>query len=314
MKPVLLVSLALATNLSMAQTSHDVYKTSTNSDQSSSIGDRAKPNVKNIQLSTGVRLNYVEQGNKKGTPVILLHGVGDSWRSFETTMSFLPSSLRVFAITQRGHGDSEKPTEGYSAADFAGDVAAFIKEKKLGKVIVVGHSLGGMVAQHFALNYPQLTEAIVIMASTSAPSKIPGSAEFSDFVMQLEEPMYEEFMKQFQQGSLANPIDSNYFKMLLAEGMKLPLQVFKAVFTAFNSFDVTNQLANITQPAMIAFGEKDTNFPAETQQSLINNIQNATIIEYEGAGHAFHWEQPKKVADDIAAFIDIDVKKKADKK
>ena len=63
------------------------------------------------QLPTGVTLSYVEQGDPSGTPVILLHGITDSRRSFETMMPGLPRSLRVFAISQRGHGDSSKPAK-----------------------------------------------------------------------------------------------------------------------------------------------------------------------------------------------------------
>ena len=68
------------------------------------------------KLSTGVRMNYVERGDRRGTPVVLLHGYSDSWRSYDRVLPLLPSSLRVFAVTQRGHGDSGKPETGYAVA------------------------------------------------------------------------------------------------------------------------------------------------------------------------------------------------------
>ena len=66
--------------------------------------------TKTIVLPTGVTLPYVEQGDPDGVPVILLHGVTDSWRSFEPVLPHLPPSIRAFALTQRGHGDADRPS------------------------------------------------------------------------------------------------------------------------------------------------------------------------------------------------------------
>ena len=82
--------------------------------------------VARLNLATGVTLEYVERGDPDGTPVIFLHGVTDSWRSFEHVLPHLPPSIRAIAITQRGHGDSSRPDAGYAYGDFAADVAALL--------------------------------------------------------------------------------------------------------------------------------------------------------------------------------------------
>ena len=69
--------------------------------------------TKSIALSTGVTLPYVEQGDPAGVPVLLLHGYTDSWRSFEDTLAHLPDSIHAIALTQRGHGDADRPATGY---------------------------------------------------------------------------------------------------------------------------------------------------------------------------------------------------------
>ncbi len=79
-----------------------------------------------VDLPTGVRLNYVERGDPRGTPVVLLHGYTDSRRSYDRVLPLLPSSFHVFAVTHRGHGDSSKPDAGYLPSDFAADLAAFL--------------------------------------------------------------------------------------------------------------------------------------------------------------------------------------------
>ena len=67
--------------------------------------------VKSVKLSNGVTLPYVEQGDPSGVPVVLLHGITDSWRSFAPVLPSLPASIHAFALTQRGHGDADRPAD-----------------------------------------------------------------------------------------------------------------------------------------------------------------------------------------------------------
>ena len=117
--------------------------------------------AKHVDLADGTRLAYVEQGDTNGVPVILLHGYTDSWRSYERVLPHLPQSLRVLAVTQRGHGDSGKPDGEYESRVFARDVANFMDTLGIERAVIVGHSMGSTVAQRFAVEYPQRVRALV---------------------------------------------------------------------------------------------------------------------------------------------------------
>src|SRR3712207_9373020 len=91
--------------------------------------------IESVELPNGVKLPYVEQGDPSGVPVLLLHGITDSWRSFEPVLPYLPASIRAFALTQRGHGDAERPAAGYHPRDFAADVAAFLDSQGLASAV-----------------------------------------------------------------------------------------------------------------------------------------------------------------------------------
>jgi len=80
-----------------------------------------KPTLRQIQPPGRVRLEFAEQGDRTGTPVIALHGVIDYWHSFKPVLPHLPAEMHVMALTQRGHGGSDKPAGGYRPADFAAD-------------------------------------------------------------------------------------------------------------------------------------------------------------------------------------------------
>ena len=97
--------------------------------------------IHSVTLPNQVTLPYVEQGEPTGVPVLLLHGITDSWRSFEGVLPHLPTSLHAFALSQRGHGDATRPATGYYPQDFAADLAAFMDTLKLGPAVAVdGHA------------------------------------------------------------------------------------------------------------------------------------------------------------------------------
>src|SRR5262245_37209789 len=100
-----------------------------------------------ITLSTGVRLRYVEGGAAGGEATLFLHGYSDSAYSFSRIQPLLPSSVRVIAPDQRGHGDSQRPAGGYAIGDFAEDAVALLDALGIQRATVVGHSMGSLIAQ-----------------------------------------------------------------------------------------------------------------------------------------------------------------------
>lgn len=79
-----------------------------------------------VTLPDGLTLQFAEKGRGKGQVVIFLHGYTDSWFSWSQVLELLPPRYHCYAITQRGHGDSDKPEEGYAMRDFSEDVIAFM--------------------------------------------------------------------------------------------------------------------------------------------------------------------------------------------
>jgi len=259
--------------------------------------------INSIQLSTGVQLEYLEQGDEKGIPVILLHGYSDSWHSFEEILPYLPESIHAFALSQRGHGNSSKPESNYHPKDLAADVAAFIKEFGLQKAIIAGHSLGGVVAQQFALDYPELTLAIVLIDSSPAFNSNPDMSAFRDEVLKLVDPVDYAFAEEFQNSTIVKPIDSIRLKFFIDESLKLPARVWIAVNDGFMNVDYTKELHKINQPVLIFWGDKDQICPESIQYRMIKEFKNAKLIIYPGTGHALHWEQPLRFADDFVPFV-----------
>lgn len=259
---------------------------------------------KSIALPTGVTLSYVEQGAPNGVPVVLLHGVTDSWRSFELVLPYLPPSIHAFALSQRGHGDAGRPATGYGFHDFAADVAAFMNVRQLKSAVVVGHSMGSGVAQRFALDYPDRLLGLVLEGSFATLRDNPAVREFWETVVAtLTDPIDASLVREFQQSTLAQPVPEAFFETVVNESLKVPARVWQATFSTFLQEDWSGELGKITTPTLIIWGDQDAFCPRSDQDILATTIPESRLIVYSGAGHDPHWEEPERVATDLRTFI-----------
>src|SRR5262245_834674 len=152
-----------------------------------------------LALTKEVSLDYAVQGRQLGVPVLLLHGITDSRRSFDRVMPRLPASIRAFAVSQRGHGDSDRPEDGYAPHDFAADIAAFMDRFQLPASVIVGHSMGATVAQRFAIEYPERTCGLVLISSFRRTKNHPRVLDlWESTVSKLEDPIDPAVARDFQ--------------------------------------------------------------------------------------------------------------------
>jgi len=258
---------------------------------------------KTIALSNGINLEYVEKGNKDATAAIFLHGYSDSWHSFEIVLNMFPPEMHLIALSLRGHGNSSKPNEGYHPKDFAGDLSLFINEKKLRASIIVGHSLGGYIAQQFAINYPELTKALVLIDTDAYFADNPGFTDFTDGILKFEKPVDYSFARDFQLSTLAKPIDSLQLALFIAESMKLPLHVWKGVAAGLVAENFTKHLQTIDAPVLIFWGTADMICFKADQENFARNLKNEKLLIYDGTGHALHWEEPERFVADLLSFV-----------
>src|SRR5262249_56756427 len=95
-----------------------------------------------------------EQGAPAGRAVVLLPGPPDSWRSYQPCLDLLPGDLRVVSVSQRGHGESDKPDTGYGVEDFSADVVLLLDALAVDHAAIAGHSGSCLVARKVALDHP----------------------------------------------------------------------------------------------------------------------------------------------------------------
>jgi pimeloyl-ACP methyl ester carboxylesterase len=90
---------------------------------------------------------------------------------------------------------------------------------------------------------------------------------------------------------------------VVAEGARLPIRIWRAVLKEVAAYDDFTELAQITAPTILFWGERDTFSTYEQQQELASEIPGAELRVYAGAGHSLHWEEPRRFASDLANFV-----------
>jgi non-heme chloroperoxidase len=264
-----------------------------------------KPAVKAVTLRSGVTLEYVEQGDRSGVPVVLLHGYTDSWRSYERVLPHLPRTLRVFAVSQRGHGDSARPVGSYEPRDFANDVAEFMDALGIRRAVIVGHSMGASVAQRFAIDHRDRIRALVLIGAFFPKPANPQIREFWDSsVSKLTDPIDPGFVREFQVSTIAQPVPAEFLEGAIGQSLKVPARVWQAALKPFLTIDFAKELTGLTIPALILWGDRDA-FSLRTEQDALQAaIRDSELVVFAGAGHSPNWEEPARVAALLTRFVD----------
>lgn len=264
------------------------------------------PIIKSIELPSDVRLPYAVQGDPAGIPMVFLHGFADSWRSFEGVLAYLPETIHALALTQRGHGDASRPAAGYSIRDLAGDLAAFLDALRLPAAVVVGHSMGSAVAQRFAIDHPERTRGLVLVGASPSLKASAAARSFWDPILaRLSDPVDPELVRQVTLGGLTRPVPQAFLDTNLAESLKVPAHVWRALFASRwrGEGDFSGELGRTRAPTLVIWGDQDGRYPRSEQEALVAAISGARLVVYAGAGHLLHWEEPARLAADLTAFV-----------
>jgi pimeloyl-ACP methyl ester carboxylesterase len=259
--------------------------------------------VADAPLADGARTTFATAGSPTGTPVVLLHGLSDSWRSYTTVLERLPAGMRAYAVSLRGHGDGDHPETGYQVSELAEDVAAFLDHVGVGRAVIVGHSLGAAVASAFAVAHPERAQALVLVAGFGRPGDDPALAEFGEVIASLTDPVDADFVAEFQASTTAVPVPPAFMEMVVAESAKLPAHVWKGAIDGFMRHDHLAGLDRLAVPTLVLWGDQDQYVPRAEQDLFVQLIPGARLDVFEGIGHAVHWEAPERFIDTLASFV-----------
>lgn len=263
------------------------------------------------ELSTGIKMAYIEMGQKDGDPVILLHGHTDSSRTWAITAKALSEKFHLYIPDQRGSGNTDAPdNRAYTGTMFANDISAFMESVGLENAHIVGHSMGSANAQYFAALFPEKVDRLILIGSMY----VDGDGSYlSSRDMALSEdfdqtdPVFLDNWDYVTPGILAGETYEAEVEEMMEYIKKDTSEISLYAFTnppqgsAMTSME--NMYSELQMPTLLICGESDL----PRQEALWKALPHCDgIIVYPGHNHSLQWESPYELADDIAKYLNSD--------
>ena len=258
---------------------------------------------KSVDLSTGIKMKYIETGSKEGKVIILLHGYADSSRTWSIAAPYLSNNYHLYILDQRGFGDTSKPDmRTYPLALYAEDVKAFMNALHIAKASVIGHSMGSFVARFFAATYPELIDKLVLVSTTLTMANTELTSELWEIISKFESnPIDMKIIDELFEDPIID--DEDFTRLLKFETSNIPANVWKAVLRGLNCENHSACLKDIKAPIMILWGELDPLFPEKDQKEIKKALPQAKFVVFPGGSHCINYEQAEKTADIIREFL-----------
>lgn len=251
-----------------------------------------------------MRLPYVVQGAPDGVPVVLVHAVGESWRSWERLLPLLPEHLRTYAVTMRGHGDADKPPDGYDVATMAADVVELLDTVGVQRAVLAGTSSGGLVAQQVAVSRPERVSGLLLVGSPRSLRDVPAPSWVTD-AEALTDPVGEDFVRESVEGFWAGrEIPRDFLEHMVEDGLRVPAHVWRAALAGLLAAPPPTDEATIAVPTVLLWGERDEVLPRADQEAMVSAIPGARLVVFPDTGHLVLWERPEDVARELRVLVD----------
>ena len=262
-------------------------------------------------LPDAIDLAYIEMGDPKGAPIVLIHGFTDNARDWVPVIPYLSKSSRLIVVDIRGHGLSSKPECCYSRLDFAYDIKLLLDTLHVERADIVGHSLGSIIAQTFAEYWPQRTRKVVLISSTGGPRRdAPPQAPKIDYaaeIRKLKEPIDPDSPFMIEWWASPTPVDEDFIRRQRRDSARIPLQVWLAVLDqGLAALDLQATLPRLTAPCLLIWGELDPIMGEDVRATLREALPKARVRVFKGLGHNPFWEDPAGVAATIDEFLASD--------
>jgi pimeloyl-ACP methyl ester carboxylesterase len=261
----------------------------------------------------GVRIYWDEQGH--GAPLLLIMGLGWPSQAWFRSRPVLSERYRTIAFDNRGAGQSDAPPGPYSIAEMAADAAAVLNAAKVNAAHIFGVSMGGMIAQEFALQYPQKVRSLILGCTAAGGPEAVRAEAAALQVLMTRSPDADAFAKAigpfiYDRETSRERIDQD--TAVRRKWYPTPDAYF-AQLQAIAAWEAYSRIAQIAAPTLVIHGENDLLVPAENARLLAARIPGAKLVLLPNASHIFITDQTEASHAAILEFLGAQATRKKER-
>ncbi|WP_018130857.1 alpha/beta fold hydrolase [Effusibacillus pohliae] len=246
----------------------------------------------------GIRMYYEQAGRGEHT-LLLIHGNVASSRWWDRVWEALAERYAVVRMDLRGCGRSDQPGNGYNVPQYSEDVRALVRKLGLGRVIVVGHSMGGAIAMDMAVAEPECVQAMVLVNPAPAEG-IVTPEERKPLIEQMIRD--RNLMKMALAAVVPTAAQGEFFERLVDDAMIAGPTIIPN-YTSLGQADYRDRLAHVNVPALIVYGTQDSLISLDMMERTQDAIPGSELLLYEGVGHSPNVEAPERLVEDVVRFV-----------
>lgn len=243
----------------------------------------------------GVSLSILEAGT--GDPIIFVHGVVTTSNIFAKYLGAYSPDFRGIAVDLRGYGDSQKPDSGFTIAQFSKDLIALADKLEIERPIWVGVSMGGMIVQQLALDYPDRVRALVLVSTTD------GAMVLDKDLPTIGNPRnFHTVSKNIIVESFPPDTPATLYQPLLDRIPSWNGTVLREALTSMAQANVHGRINAIAAPTLVVVGAKDDVATPAIAQGIQTQIAGAQLVEFN-TGHFMMAEDPERFRNVLGDFL-----------
>lgn len=243
----------------------------------------------------------VEEGGSGDPALVFLHYWGGTHRTWSSVIAQLSGSYRCVSYDSRGWGQSEGPEDGFTMADLASEAHGVVDSLRLRNYVLIGHSMGGKVAQLLASRKPEGLRALVLVAPAT-----PTSTHFTEEAMQQQLHAYDnrETVLKVIGFLSAKHHPSEVIERIVADSLSGSPAATKAWPTIGILEDISAEVVKITVPTLVvAGGEDNLDSVEQHKREVLSRIPNSELIVIADSGHLIPIDEPEQLAAAIRGFL-----------
>lgn len=271
-----------------------------------------------VDLPSGVRMHYRDEGQANGPPLLLIHGFSASLHTWEPWVQRLGDEYRIITIDLPGHGLTRAPA-GYQASieAFRDEVYQFTRAQDLTRFALAGSSMGGNVAWEYALAHPDQVDALILVGASGWPENRAGLDQDPPIFKLLRNPVLGPLLRDLDNTQLArgglqasfydpafvdDAMVNRYVHMARAPGHRDILLQITLGFRA-RQYATAERLAALHMPVLVLHGDTDRLVPTEHGQQFHDAIAGSQLIVFEQTGHIPQEERADESASAVRDFL-----------